>query len=109
MIGCKSTLTPFLLGFKLEDGRETPLVDITLYIQLVGSLLYLTHSRLDLSYAIGTVSMFMQEPHELHWKVSKHILLYVQGTITFGIHYEAESTLYLIGFTNSDWTCDNID
>jgi hypothetical protein len=31
MIECKSALTPFLSGVKLEDGRETPLVDNTLY------------------------------------------------------------------------------
>jgi hypothetical protein len=31
MIDCKSTPTPFLSGVKLEDGRETPLVDNTLY------------------------------------------------------------------------------
>jgi hypothetical protein len=68
MTYCKSTPNPFLSGFKLEDGRDTPLVDNTLYKQLVGSLLYLTHSRPGLSYVVGTVSRFMQEPHELHWK-----------------------------------------
>ena len=71
---CKSAMTPFLSGVKLEDGEETPLVENTLYRQLVGSLLYLTHSRLDLSYAVGEISMFMQESHELHWKVAKRIL-----------------------------------
>jgi hypothetical protein len=45
MIDCKSVPTPFLLGVKLEDGKETPLVDSTLYKHLVGRLLYLTHSR----------------------------------------------------------------
>jgi hypothetical protein len=77
MIDCKFSLTPFLSGVKLEDGGETPLVDNTLYRQLVGSLLYLTHSRPDLSYAVGVVSRFMQEPHELHWKAAKRILRYV--------------------------------
>jgi hypothetical protein len=43
----------------------------------------------------------MQELHELHWKAAKRILRYAQGTITFGIHYAPESTLYLIGFTDS--------
>jgi hypothetical protein len=109
MTDCKSTPTPFLSEVKLEDGGETPLVDRTLYRQLVGSLLYLTHSRPYLSYAVGAVSRFMQELHELHWKAAKHILRYVQGTITFGIHYEADSTLDLIGFTNFDWAGDNID
>jgi hypothetical protein len=109
MTDYKSTSTPFLSGVKLEDGGDTPLVDNTLYKQLVGILLYLTHSRPDLSYAVGAVSRFMQEPHELHWKAAKHILRYVQGTITFGIHYAVDSTLDLIGFTDSDWVGDNID
>jgi hypothetical protein len=51
----------------------------------------------------------MQEMHELQWKASKHILQYVHGTITFGIHYATDSTLYLIGFTHSDWAGDNVD
>ena len=102
MKNCKSAPTPFLSGVKLEDGRDTPLVDNTLYRQLVGSLLYLTHSRPDLAYAVGAVSRLMQEPHELHWKVAKHILRYIQGTITFRIHYAKDCTLNLIGFTDSD-------
>ena len=32
MTDCKSTLTPFLSRVKLEDGRDNPLVDDTLYI-----------------------------------------------------------------------------
>jgi hypothetical protein len=77
MTYCKSSPTPFLSGFKLEDGGETPLVDNTLYIQLVGILLYLTHSRTDIFCAVGAVSRFMQEPYELHWKAAKRILRYV--------------------------------
>eukprot|EP00253_Pinus_taeda_P005472 PITA_05472 len=71
---CKPALTPFLSGVCLEDGGETLLVDSTLYRQVVGSLLYLTHSRTDLSYEVGAVSRYMQEPHELHWKAAKRIL-----------------------------------
>eukprot|EP00253_Pinus_taeda_P016560 PITA_16560 len=81
MADCKPTPTPFLSGVRLEDGGDTPLVDSTLYRQLVGSLLYLTYSRPYLSY----------------------------GTITFGIHYAAGSALNLLGFTDSDWAGDSID
>jgi hypothetical protein len=59
MLDYKSTPTPFLSGFRLEDGGETPLVDNTLYRKLVGRFLYLTHSIPNLSYAVGTVSRFM--------------------------------------------------
>eukprot|EP00253_Pinus_taeda_P028698 PITA_28698 len=59
MTDCKPALTPFLSGVRLKDGGDTPLVDSALYRQLVRSLLYLTHSRPDLSYAIGAFSRYM--------------------------------------------------
>jgi hypothetical protein len=77
MTDYKSAPNPFLSGVKHEDGGDTPLVDNTLYKQLVGSLLYLTHSKPDLSYEVGAVSRFMQELHELHLKDAKCILQYV--------------------------------
>jgi hypothetical protein len=46
---------------------------------------------------------------KLHWKAVKCILRYVHGTITFGIHYETDSTLDLIGFIDSHWVGDSID
>ena len=45
----------------------------------------------------------MQEPHELHWKATKRILIYVKGTSSFGIFYAAGCPLSLIGYTDSDW------
>ena len=33
----------------------------------------------------------------------------MQGTRTHGIHYVAKSDLELVGFTDSDWACDNTD
>ena len=47
----KASPYPFLSGIRIEEGGSTPLVDNTLYRQLIGSLLYLTHSRPDISYA----------------------------------------------------------
>ena len=89
MSDCKAASTPFLSGVKLEAKCSTPLGDATLYRQLVGSLIYLTHTRPDIPFVVGMVSLFMQEPHELHWKVAKCILHYIQGTHTHGIHYTA--------------------
>jgi hypothetical protein len=84
-------------------------VDNTLYQQLVGIILYLTHTHSDISYVVGAVSKYMQEPHDLHWKASKRILRYVQGTMSYGIHYAVGCALDLIGFTDSDWAGDSTD
>ena len=59
MSDCKSSPTPFQSGVKLTVECTTPLIDATLYRQLVGSLIYLTHSRPDLSFVVSLVSQFM--------------------------------------------------
>ena len=80
-----------------------------MYCYLVGSLLYLTHSRPDLSFVVGRVSRYMQTPHESHWKEAKRILRYIRGTIQFGIHYSTGGKPLLVGFTDSDWAGDPDD
>ena len=79
MDDCKPTPSPFQSGVKLSSTCTSPEVDATLYHQLVGSLLYLTHTRPDLSFAVGLVSRYMQTPHESHWKTTKRIIRYVCG------------------------------
>eukprot|EP00253_Pinus_taeda_P025939 PITA_25939 len=64
----KPAPSPFQSGVKLSVTYTSPEVDATLYHQLVGKLLYLTHTHLDLSFAVGLVSRFMQKPRESHWK-----------------------------------------
>ena len=71
MEDCKLAPSPFQSGVKLSATCTSPEVDATLYRQLVGILLYLTHSRPDLSFAIVRVSHYMQTPHESHWKAAK--------------------------------------
>ena len=81
----------------------------TIYRQLIGSLLYLTHSRPDICYAVNAVSRYMQQPHDYHWKAAKRILQYIQGTRTYDIHYAANSELELVGYIDSNWEGDSID
>jgi hypothetical protein len=90
----KPAPSPFQSRVKLVATCTFPEVDATLYRQLVGSLLYLTHTHPDLSFVVGLVARYMQTPHESHWKAAKKILRYVRGTIQFGIHYSSRGLLY---------------
>ena len=46
MAYCRPKPFPFLSGIIVEEGKSTPPMDCTIYRQLIGSLLYLTHSQL---------------------------------------------------------------
>ena len=106
---CKPSKNPFLSGAKLEEANSTPLVNNALCRQLVGCLLYLTHTRPDISYVVSVASKHMDETHDIHWRVGKRILNFLQGTRTHGIHYVAQYSLELVGFTDFDWKGDKID
>lgn len=56
MLACKPVPTPFQLGVVLSATCTTPSVDPTLYRQLAGYVLYLTHTCSDLSFAVELVS-----------------------------------------------------
>jgi hypothetical protein len=103
MDDCKPTPSPFQSGVKLSTTCTSPEVDATLYYQLVGSLLYFTHTHLDLSFIVGLVARYMQTPHEIHWKETKRIFHYVRGTVQFRIHCNSGGTPLLVGFTDSNW------
>jgi hypothetical protein len=83
----KPTPSPFQSGVKLSTTYNSLEVDATLYHRLVGSLLYFTHTRPDISFDVGLVSWYMKRPHEIHYKEAKRILQYVQCAFEFGIHY----------------------
>ena len=66
MNDCKPRKTPFLSGVNLEEAQSTPLENNTLYRKLVGCLLYLTHTRVDISYVVSVDSRHKDNPHEIH-------------------------------------------
>ena len=90
---CKPSKTPFLSGVKLEEAGSLAMVNNTLYRQLIGCLLYLTHTRPDLSYKFSVDLIYMDQPHEIHWRAAKRILSFVQGTRTHEIFYKAKTDL----------------
>lgn len=105
---CKAAAVPLQQNLKLQNDDGSKEADATLYRQLVGSLIYLTTTRLDLAYAVSTLSQFMSKPLESHWVVVKGVLRYLQGTLDFGIIYTNSCDVRLTGFSDSDWA-GNVD
>jgi len=62
MTGCKPISIPLEQNVKLSANEGHLVEDTAMYRCIVGSLIYMTITRLDLSYAVGMVSQFMQTP-----------------------------------------------
>nr|GEY53489.1 hypothetical protein [Tanacetum cinerariifolium] len=101
---CKYPMEPKLELTKYEAGDP---VDPTEFRSIVGALRYLTHTRPDISYAVGLVSRFMEKPTSQHLKAVKHILRYVKGTVNYSIVYtKGSGEDIIIGYTDSDFARD---
>ena len=89
----------------------TAMCDPTQYRQIIGNLIYLTITRPDLSYSVGLLSRFIQNPHKLHLDCAKRILRYVSATMDYNIWYNSNTTILLEGHTTrtgqaTEWTDD---
>ena len=56
------------------------------YQRLVGRLLYLTHIRPDLAYALSVISQYMHDPSQ-HINAIIRILRYLKGALEKGIMF----------------------
>ncbi|GKB92076.1 ribonuclease H-like domain, reverse transcriptase, RNA-dependent DNA polymerase [Tanacetum coccineum] len=88
---------------RLTKNTEGTLVNSTEYRSLIGCLRYLLHTRPDLSYSVGLLSRFMQEPKEQHMKAIKQVLRYVKGTKDYGITYKHNGGNIIQGFSDSSY------
>lgn len=68
---------------------------------MVEKLIFLTHTRADIAYAVSVVSRFMATPHA---QAVKHLYRYLQGTIDLALFYRRGEDEKLYGFTDADWT-----
>ena len=66
--------------------------------RLVGSLVYLTVIRPDISYFVHQVSQYLSAPWSTHYATVLRILRYLKGTLFHGLFYSAQSPLVLRAF-----------
>ena len=124
-LGQESFINQIVTRFGLEDARicSTPLnpnVDLTpgsdhvsttllsqsektTYREMIGSLMYLSvMTRPDITFAISTLSQYLESPTTTHIIAVKHVICYLKGTkhlrLTLGGH-----EINLSGYSDADW------
>lgn len=98
--------TPADINTYLTKSNEESHVPFP-YRQAVGSLMFAAIvSRPDISYAVGEVSKFTENPKSCHVVALKRIFRYLNATSDYYIEYKKEDSVNLVGYTDADFARD---
>nr|GEX57441.1 hypothetical protein [Tanacetum cinerariifolium] len=78
-------------------------VDATKYRSMIGALMYLTSSRLDIIHATCVCARYQAQPTEKHLKEVKRIFRYLRGTVNMGLWYTKYYDFELTRFSDADY------
>ncbi|XP_076912370.1 uncharacterized protein LOC143570654 [Bidens hawaiensis] len=102
---CNAVKNPIVPGTKLKND-DCEKIDVTLFKQMVGSLMYITNTRPDLQYVVSLISRFMSNPMVEHYDAAKRVIRYIQGTLDFGVWYKKGGKGEMKAYANSDYAGD---
>ena len=102
LLDSKSISTPMGTNGHLDLDASGDMVDQKLYRSMIGSLLYVTVSRLDVMFSVCMCTSFQASPRESHLKATKRILRYLKGTQNVRLWYPKEANFKLIRYSDAD-------
>ncbi|GJR33699.1 uncharacterized mitochondrial protein-like protein [Tanacetum coccineum] len=101
MTSCDSIGIPMATN-PLNANLSGTLVDQIKYHSMVGALMYLTASRLDIVHATSNCARYQARPTEKHLKEVKRIFRYLKNTINMGLWYPKDTGFNLTAFSDLD-------
>ncbi|RDX84759.1 putative mitochondrial protein, partial [Mucuna pruriens] len=72
--------------------EESPTIEKSQYQRLVGKLIYLSHTRPDIAYAVSVINQFMHDPTKRHLQAAslgKELLFRKEGKLSMEIYIDA--------------------
>ncbi|XP_024024071.1 uncharacterized protein LOC112092343 [Morus notabilis] len=102
MLGGRPSETPVEVNGKGKKELGNP-VDRGRYQRLVGRLIYLSHTRPDIAFAVSVVSQYMHSPYEEHLVAVYRILRYLKMTPGKGLFFGKTNQRQIEAFTDADW------
>ena len=106
LLGCKPSTIPMDPSLHMSKDLGTPLPNPTEYRELIGRLLYLTITRMDITFAVHQLSQFLSAPTDIHLQAAHKVLRYLKGNPALGLFYPADTELCINAFADADWaTC----
>jgi hypothetical protein len=105
----KAMTTTMSTTTALDANEEGEHVDQKEYQSMIGSLLYLTETRLDIQFSVCLCTCIQASPRTSHRQAIKRIFRYLWHTPNFGLWYSASSSLALHGFSYADFAGRRFD
>ncbi|GKB39222.1 hypothetical protein Tco_0884164 [Tanacetum coccineum] len=105
----KTTSTPMEPNKALVKDEEADSMDVHLYRSMIGSLMYLTASRPDITFAICACARFQVTPKTSHLHAMKRIFRYLKGQPKLGLWYPRDLPFDLEAFSDSDYARASLD
>ncbi|GKE36781.1 hypothetical protein Tco_1460186 [Tanacetum coccineum] len=87
---------------KLDEDTQGKAVDPTHYCGIIGTLMYLIASRLDLTFVVCMCARYQAKPTEKKLHAVKRIFKYLRVTVNRGLWYPKDSSIALIAYTDAD-------
>ncbi|CAN0897735.1 Retrovirus-related Pol polyprotein from transposon RE1 [Linum grandiflorum] len=109
MDSIKPAVTPMSTSLKISLDDSSSVINEKLYRGMIGSLLYLTASRPDISFSVGVCARYQSCPRNNHLSAVKRIFRYLKGTMELGLWYPTEGTTELLGYSDSDFAGSQTD
>lgn len=103
LLGAKSARFPIEQNHHLAMATGKMLIDLERYRRLVGSLIYLCFTRLDLAYVVHILAQFMQAPRQDHLDDAVRTVRYLITCPGKRILRSSSCDLSLSGWCGSDW------
>ncbi|KAK4254159.1 hypothetical protein QN277_020331 [Acacia crassicarpa] len=109
MTGCRPSDTPIQVDKINEGANLGKSVDIGNYQRMVGKLIYLSHTRPDIAFAVSMVSQHSHDPKQKHLNEVYRILRYLKGSPGRGLLFKKTDKRNVELFTDADWAGDQDD
>ncbi|XP_066342482.1 secreted RxLR effector protein 161-like [Miscanthus floridulus] len=103
MVNAKPIKTLMPTNGHINLNVEGKAEDTKVYRSMIGSLLYLCASRLDIMLSMCMCARFQVNPKECHLVAVKRILRYLVHTPNLGLWYPKGSKFDLLGYSDSDY------
>lgn len=103
LLGVNPANTPMDPHHKITSKTYPSLTNPTNFRSIIGKLLYLTHTRLDINFCVCRLNRFLSKPTQAHFQAALLILRYIKSALGPRLFFKFDSSIIQSGFIDLDW------